>query len=160
MLREKILNILDRNARLNAGDIAGILGEDVATIEDEISKMEKEKVICGYNTVINWDKTGDEKADALIEVRVTPQKGFGFDQIASKLCQYPEVSSCLLISGSCDFLVLINGKTMKEIATFVTDKLSPIEGVIGTTTQFVLKKYKEDGFLVDSPKQDKRIAFI
>lgn len=160
MLREKILNILEKNARIKTDDLAGIVGEDIAKVSDEVSKMEKEKIICGYNTVINWDKTGEEKADAYIEVRVTPQRGFGFDQIAAKLYQYPEVNSVSLISGTCDFLVFINGKTMKEVAMFVTDKLSPIDGVITTTTQFVLKKYKQDGFLVEGSEKDKRSAIL
>lgn len=160
MIREKILNIMEKNARMSVDDLAGILGEDISSLENEITSMEKEKIICGYSTVINWDKTNEEKADAYIEVRVSPQKGFGFDQIAEKLSRYPEVSSVSLISGTCDFLVFISGKSMKEVALFVTDKLSPIDGVITTTTQFVLKKYKQDGFYMERTKRDKRTAIL
>lgn len=155
-MRDKILTVLERNARMKVDDIAGVLGEDVEKVQTEIEQMENEKVICGYHTMINWDKCGTEKADAFIEVKVTPQKGFGFDQMAEQIYQYPEVSSIFLISGNCDFVVFIQGKSMREVAMFVSDKLSPLDGVLSTTTQFILKKYKQDGFMFEGPERDKR----
>ena len=155
-MRDRILTVLEKNARIAIDDLAGVLGEDLDSVKEHVDKMENEKVICGYHTIINWDKVGTEKADAFIEVKVTPQKGFGFDQMAERIYQYPEVSSIFLISGSCDFIVFIEGKSMREIAMFVSDKLSPIDGVLSTTTQFILKKYKQDGFMVEGPERDKR----
>ena len=155
-MRENILNILEKNARIRIDDLAGILCEDREMVNQQVEAMEDEKIICGYHSIINWDKAGTEKADAFIEVRVSPQKGFGFDQVAERIYQYPEVSSVFLVSGGCDFIVFIRGKSMREIALFVTDKLSPIEGIISTTTQFILKKYKQDGFLIEGPERDKR----
>lgn len=155
-MRERILTVLEKNARIKIDDLAGVLGENADKVAEEVRSMEDEKVICGYHTIINWDKCGTEKADAFIEVKVTPQKGTGFDQMAERIYQYPEVSSIFLISGSCDFIVFIEGKSMREVAMFVSEKLSPIDGVLSTTTQFILKKYKQDGFMVEGPERDKR----
>ncbi|MCI5791898.1 MAG: Lrp/AsnC family transcriptional regulator [Lachnospiraceae bacterium] len=155
-MRERILTVLEKNARIKTDDLAGVLGEDLDKVKEEVNNMENEKVICGYHTIINWDKCGMEKSDAFIEVKVTPQKGTGFDQMAERIYQYPEVSSIFLISGSCDFIVFIEGKSMREVAMFVSEKLSPLDGVLSTTTQFILKKYKQDGFMVEGPERDKR----
>ncbi len=155
-MRNKILAILEKNARISMADLAGVLGEDIDKVSKEVEKMEKDKIICGYNTIINWDKGGMEKADAFIEVKVTPQKGAGFDQMAERIYQFPEVSSISLVSGNCDFIVFIEGKSMREIAMFVSEKLSPIDGVLSTTTQFILKKYKQDGFMIEGTERDKR----
>ena len=157
-MTDKILTILEKNARIKIDDLANILGEDAVRVGQEVEKMESDKVICGYHTLINWDKVGQEKADALIEVKVTPQRGVGFDQVAERIWQYPEVSSIYLVSGNCDFVVLLQGKSMREIAMFVSEKLSTIDGVLSTTTQFILKKYKQEGFVVDSPRKDERQA--
>ncbi|MBQ1422922.1 MAG: Lrp/AsnC family transcriptional regulator [Lachnospiraceae bacterium] len=157
-MTEKILTILEKNARIKTDDLANILGEDPVRVRQEVEKLESDKVICGYHTLINWDKIGQEKADALIEVKVTPQRGVGFDQVAERIWQYPEVSSIYLVSGNCDFVVLLQGKSMREIAMFVSEKLSTIDGVLSTTTQFILKKYKQEGFVVDSPRRDERQA--
>ncbi|MBQ9420827.1 MAG: Lrp/AsnC family transcriptional regulator [Lachnospiraceae bacterium] len=157
-MTDKILTILEKNARIKIDDLANILGEDAVRVRQEVEKMESDKVICGYHTLINWDKVGQEKADALIEVKVTPQRGVGFDQVAERIWQYPEVSSIYLVSGNCDFVVLLQGKSMREIAMFVSEKLSTIDGVLSTTTQFILKKYKQEGFVVDSPRKDERQA--
>ena len=157
-MTEKILTILEKNARIKTDDLANILGEDPVRVRQEVEKMEADKVICGYHTLINWDKVGQEKADALIEVKVAPQRGVGFDQVAERIWQYPEVSSIYLVSGNCDFIVFLQGKSMREIAMFVSEKLSTIDGVLSTTTQFILKKYKQEGFVVDSPRKDERQA--
>ena len=119
--------------------------------------MEKENIICGYNSIIDWSKTGDEKVIALIEVKVTPQRGLGFDKIAERLYQYNEVTSVYLMSGGFDFTVIIEDKTMKAVAQFVADKLSPLETVLSTSTHFVLKKYKDYGTVLGSTHKDERI---
>ncbi len=155
-MRNKILTVLEKNARIKIDDLANIIGEDPVRVRKEVEAMEAEKVICGYHTLINWDKFGEEKADALIEVKVTPQRGVGFDQIAERIYQYPEVTSIFLISGNCDFILSIQGKTMREVAMFVSEKLSTIDGILSTTTQFLLKKYKQDGFMVENARKDER----
>ncbi|MDO4438037.1 MAG: Lrp/AsnC family transcriptional regulator [Eubacteriales bacterium] len=156
-MREKIVSILEKNARISVKDLAAVIGEPEEAVAKEIEKLEDEKVICGYHTLINWNKTGEEKADAFIEVKVTPQRGVGFDQIAERIWQYLEVTSIYLISGSFDFAVFIQGKSMREVAMFVSEKLSTIDGVLSTSTQFILKNYKDHGIIVEEPKKDERI---
>ncbi len=156
-MREKILTIIEKNARLGVKDIAAILGEDEAKVAAEIEAMEEEHIICGYHTLINWDKTDDERVDALIEVKVTPQRGMGFDSIAERIYQYDEVDALYLMSGGYDFTVMIKGKTMKEVANFVSMKLSPMDSVLSTATHFVLKRYKDHGTSIEKPKQDERM---
>lgn len=156
-MREKILTIIEKNSRLTVKDIASILGEAEAKVAAEIEAMENEHIICGYHTLINWDKTQDERVDALIEVKVTPQRGLGFDSIAQRIYQYDEVDAVYLMSGSFDFTVLISGKTMKEVASFVSSKLSPMDSVLSTATHFVLKKYKDHGTVIEQPRVDERM---
>ena len=156
-MREKILSIIEKNSRLTVKDLAGILGEREDKVAAEIEAMENEHIICGYHTLINWDKTQDERVDALIEVKVTPQRGLGFDSIAQRIYQYDEVDAVYLMSGSFDFTVLISGKTMKEVASFVSSKLSPMESVLSTATHFVLKKYKDHGTVIEQPRVDERM---
>ncbi|MCR5008970.1 MAG: Lrp/AsnC family transcriptional regulator [Oribacterium sp.] len=156
-MREKILTIIEKNSRLTVKDIASILGESEAKVAAEIEAMENEHIICGYHTLINWDKTQDERVDALIEVKVTPQRGLGFDSIAQRIYQYDEVDAVYLMSGSFDFTVLISGKTMKEVASFVSSKLSPMDSVLSTATHFVLKKYKDHGTVIEQPRVDERM---
>ena len=124
---------------------------------EEIEKMENEGIICGYPTLINWDKTGEEKVTALIEVKVTPQRGLGFDSIAETIYKYDEVTSVCLMSGGFDFTVIIEGKTMKSVAQFVAAKLAPLESVLSTSTHFVLKKYKDYGTVLDEEYKDERM---
>ena len=157
-MKEKILAVLEKNSRINVHDLAILLGEQEIDVANAIMELEAENTICGYHTLINWDKVGQEKADAVIEVKVAPQRGVGFDQVAERIWQYPEVSSIYLVSGNCDFMVMIQGKSMREIAMFVSEKLSTIDGVLSTTTQFILKKYKQEGFVVDNPRKDEREA--
>ena len=157
-MRERLLSAIENHARISTEDLAAISCTTTEEVEKELSKLEAEKVICGYHTLINWDKVGEETADAFIEVKVTPQKGVGFDQMAAHISRYPQVESIFLISGSCDFIVFISGKSMREIAMFVSEELSTIDGVISTTTQFILKKYKQDGFDYQGYSKDERIA--
>ncbi len=155
-MREELLRLIERNARMKSRDIAAVLGTDEESVKAEIRQLEDEKIICGYHTFINWSKTGEEKADAFIEVKVTPQRGFGFDQIAERIWQYPEVSSMFLISGNFDFAVFISGRSMREVAMFVSEKLSTIDGVLSTSTQFILKNYKDHGMVMETPGRDER----
>ena len=124
-MREKILTYIEKNSRVSLKDLAILLGTDEVTVANEIAQMEKEHIICGYHTLIDWDKTTEEKVTALIEVKVTPQRGQGFDKIAERLYNYPEVDCVYLVSGGYDFMVMIEGKTMRSVAQFVSDKLSP-----------------------------------
>lgn len=156
-MREKILAIMEKNSRIDLADLAALLGESEAAVANEIADMEKENIICGYHTMINWDKTSDEKVIALIEVKVTPQRGMGFDTIAERMYQYSEVESVYLMSGAFDFTVIIEGRTMKEVAQFVSEKLGPMESVLSTATHFVLKKYKDHGTVMCDKPEDERM---
>ena len=154
--RLKILKMIENNPKLETKDMATMLGLDESFIINTIHDMEQEQIICGYNTVINWDKTDDERVIALIEVKVTPQRGQGFDKIAERIYNYEEVTSLYLMSGGFDMTVIIEGKTMKEVAQFVSRKLAPMEDVLSTSTHFVLKKYKENGTKIEQRKKDER----
>lgn len=156
-MREKILTFIEKNSRIDLKDLAIMLGVDEATVVDELQKMEEERIICGYHTLIDWDKAGIEKVTAMIEVRVTPQRGMGFDKIAERIYNYPEVNSVYLISGGFDLMVTLEGKTLREVSQFVTDKLSTLDQVLSTKTNFILKKYKDHGTVMTAPsKKDER----
>ena len=155
-LRKKILNYIEDNASVSASEISILIGEDESAVEKEIALMEKENIISGYNTMINWDKVGVEKVTALIEVRVTPQRGMGFDNVAKMIYEYPEVDSVYLISGGFDLMVTIEGMTLKEVASFVSDKLSPMDSVLSTKTNFILKRYKDHRIIMTEEKEDER----
>jgi len=156
-MREKILAIIEKNSRIDLKDLAALLGESEAAVANEIADMEKENIICGYHTMINWDNTGDEKVIALIEVKVTPQRGMGFDKIAERIYQYSEVNAVYLMSGAFDFTVIIEGKTMRQVAQFVSEKLSTMDSVLSTATHFVLKKYKDHGTIMYEKPGDERM---
>ena len=156
-MREKILTFIEKNSRVDLKDLAVMLGVDEIAVANEIADMEKEGLICGYHTLIDWDKTGEEKLTALIEVKVTPQRGLGFDKVAERIYNYAEVDSVYLISGGFDFMVMIEGKTMRDVAQFVSDKLSPLDSVLSTATHFVLKKYKDHGTVLCDEDQDERM---
>ncbi len=157
-MKNKILKLLETNSRLSADDIAVMLNENVEDIKRQIKEMEDKQIICGYNTLINWDSTNvHDIVTALIEVKVTPQRGEGFDKIAERIYQYDQVKSVYLMSGGFDFTVIIEGTTLKEVALFVGQKLAPIDGVISTSTHFVLKKYKDYGVVFNSSKKDERM---
>lgn len=156
-MRDKILAVLEKNSRIDLKELAILLGESEAAVANEIADMEKEKIICGYHTLINWDKTGEEKVTALIEVKVTPQRGQGFDKIAERIYNFSEVSAVYLMSGGFDFTVIIEEKTMKEVAQFVSDKLAPLDAILSTATHFVLKKYKDHGTVLGDTVHDERM---
>lgn len=156
-MREKILTFIEKNSRVDLKELAIMLGVDEAAVANELAAMEQEHVICGYHTLIDWEKTSIEKVNALIEVRVTPQRGRGFDSIAERIYNYPEVNAVYLISGGYDLLVTLEGKTLREVAQFVSDKLSPLESVLSTKTNFILKKYKDHGTVIAKPQEDERM---
>ncbi|MCI9516897.1 MAG: Lrp/AsnC family transcriptional regulator [Lachnospiraceae bacterium] len=156
-MRDQILTFIEKNSRINLKELAVMLGSDEVTVANEISEMEQEQVICGYHTMIDWDKTGAEKVTALIEVRVTPQRGQGFDSIAERIYNYPEVKSVYLISGGYDLMVILEGKTLREVSSFVSDKLSTLDTVLSTATHFILKKYKDHGTIFAKKNKDERM---
>ncbi len=156
-MRDQILTFIEKNSRVDLGELAVLLGSDEVTVANEISRMEQEQVICGYHTMIDWDKTGAEKVTALIEVRVTPQRGQGFDSIAERIYNYPEVKSVYLISGAYDLMVILEGKTLREVSGFVSDKLSTLDSVLSTATHFILKKYKDHGTIFAKKNKDERM---
>ena len=154
-MREELLKIIVKNSRIDLKELAVILGVEEIDVVNEMAAMEAEGIICGYHTLIDWEKTSIEKVSALIEVRVTPQRGQGFDSIAERIYKYPEVHAVYLISGGFDLMVMLEGKTLQEVAMFVSDKLSPLDSVLSTATHYVLKKYKEHGtiFVSQSPRE-------
>ena len=143
MIREQILAIIEKNSRISVKELAVILGAEEIDVANELKALEEEGIICGYHTMIDWEKTDIEKVTALIEVRITPQRGQGFDKLAERIYKYPEVNSVYLISGGYDLLVSLEGKSLKQVSSFVSDKLSPLDSVLSTKTNFILKKYKE-----------------
>ncbi len=155
-MREQLLSLIEKNSRIGISELAVLLGKEEIDVEKENKKLEEERVICGYHTLIDWEKTSIEKVSAIIEVRVTLQRGQGFDKIAQRIYNYPEVKSVYLISGGFDLMVTLEEKSLKEIAAFVSDKLSTLDNVLSTGTHFVLKRYKEHGTILDEEKEDSR----
>lgn len=154
---EEILNILDKEkGNVSRAKIAQMLGMEEKEVADKIEKMEKENVIVGYKTIVNWDKTDKDVVVALIELCITPQRGEGFDKVAERIYKYPQVKSLYLMSGAYDLAVTIEGKSMKEVALFVAQKLAPMDSIISTATHFVLKKYKEEGIVFEDDEKDTR----
>jgi DNA-binding Lrp family transcriptional regulator len=156
-LQLKVLELLKEDARRDAELIATMLGETVEAVKEAIATMEDNHVIVKYATVVNWSKVDDEKVTALIEVQITPERGRGFEGIAERIYLYPEVKSVYLMSGAYDLLVEVEGKNLKEVASFVSNKLSPIDAVLSTKTFFILKKYKQDGIIFDEHEGDHRL---
>lgn len=151
-----ILKLLENDARLTPEQIAVMLDSDVDSVKREIEAFEEDGTILGYKAIVDWEKTDRESVSALIEVKLTPNRESGFDRVAEKVYNYPEVQSVQLMAGGYDLSVLIEGKTMKEVALFVSQKLATIEGVIATATHFVLHKYKDKGILYDNVEVDER----
>ncbi len=156
-MRERILAIIEKNSRIDISELAVIMGEPEIEVANELKKLEEEGIICGYHTMIDWEKTNLEKVTALIEVRVTPQRGQGFDNIAERIYKYPEVNSVYLISGGYDLLITLEGRSLKEVSQFVSDKLSTLESVLSTATHFILKKYKDHGTILAKKSEDERM---
>ena len=156
-MRERILQIIEKNSKVGIDEIAIRIGENEIDVANEIKAMEEEGVICGYHTLIDWEKTNIEKVSALIEVTVTPQRGQGFDSIAERIYNYPEVNAVYLISGGYDLLVMLDGKSLKQVASFVSDKLSTLDSVLSTATHFVLKRYKDHGTIIEQNDDREKI---
>lgn len=155
-MKNKILSLIEKDATLTAKQIAVMLGISEEEAAKHIKQEEENKTILGYRGIVNWENTDRELVSAMIELRVTPQFGEGFDKVAEKIQQYAEVSSVYLMSGGFDIAVMVEGKTMKEVALFVAEKLAPMEEVLSTATHFVLKKYKIDGIVVNDTSKDTR----
>ena len=155
-MREELLTLIEKNSKIGLKELSVLLGVDEAIVLQELEALEKEGVICGYHTLIDWEKTSIEKVTALIEVRVTPQRGQGFDSIAERIYNYPEVRAAYLISGGYDLLIILEEKSLREIANFVSDKLSTLDSVLSTATHFVLKKYKYHGTIISKKHDDER----
>ena len=159
MLKD-ILKVLENDSRTTPDKLATMTGESIDEVKKQIEQAENDRVILKYKTIINWDKIEDEQVAALIDVKVAPQRDVGFDSIAERISRFPQTSSVFLISGSYDLFVLVTGKTNREIADFVSQKLSRIEGVQETVTQFVLKRYKEDGEIIEEKEEVRRQRVI
>ena len=155
----KLLQAIENDARISIADLADILNHSEMEVQAELEHLQAERVICGYHTVINWDKTSKEKVIALIEVNAIPERECGYDKVAEAIVGFPEVSSLYLMSGSFEFTVIIKGRTMREVADFVAQKLAPIDGVRGTITHFVMKQYKVEGIVIGSDQdEDERLV--
>ena len=155
-MRDELLSIIEKNSKIGLNELAVLLGQEEDAVLSELENLEREGIICGYHTLIDWDKTSIEKVTALIEVRVTPQRGQGFDKIAERIYNYPEVRAVYLISGGYDLLVIIEEKSLREISNFVSDKLSTLDSVLSTATHFILKKYKDHGTILAKKREDER----
>ena len=156
----EVLELLEKDSRMTIPEIAVRLSKSEEEIIRIISGYEQDGVIVGYTAMVNWEKTQKEKVTALIEVKITPQRHEGFDRAAERIYKFPEVKSCYLMSGGFDLTVIIEGKTLKEVAMFVAQKLSPLESVLSTSTHFVLKKYKEEGQIFYKNEIDGREAIV
>lgn len=155
---KEILEILESNAKIAEKDIAVMLSMDVDEVKNKIRELENNKTILKYITLVNWEKVGEEKVSAIIEVRMTPQRDVGYDSVAERISRFPEVRSVRLVSGTYDLAVNIEGKSMREVSHFVATKLATIDGVVSTTTHFVLKTFKQDGVIIEEEEEDRRLV--
>ncbi len=153
---DTILEFLEKDARLTPAQIAVMTERDEGDIKKAIADFEKDGTILGYQALIDWDKTEREYVNAVIELKITPQRDCGFDKVAEKIYSYPEVESLYLMSGSYDLHLVLEGRTMREVAQFVAAKLAPLESILSTSTHFVLKKYKDKGVIYGTGEQDER----
>lgn len=156
-LKLKLLDLLKEDARRDANLLATLVGATAEEVAEAITELEEDHVIVKYATVVNSGKLDDEKVTALIEVQITPERGRGFDSIAERIYLFPQVTSVYLMSGAYDLLVEVEGRNLKEVASFVSDKLSTLESVLSTKTHFILKKYKQDGVIFEDPEEDRRL---
>lgn len=157
-LKMQVLEILNEDCRTPLERIATMTGKPLENVAHAIEEMENDRIILHYAPIINWDKADRERVEGMIEVKVTPQRDLGFDAIAGRIYRFDEVKSVYLMSGNYDLLVLVEARTLKELASFVSEKLSTLEAVTGTATSFVLKRYKQDGVIFDGEKRDMRMA--
>ncbi|MEG1578111.1 MAG: Lrp/AsnC family transcriptional regulator [Oscillospiraceae bacterium] len=153
---DKLLQLLEDDCTLTRQQLAAAADMTVEAVDTAIKGYEKDKVVLGYKAIVDWDRTQREAVTALIEVKVTPQRGEGFDRVAERIYQYDEVESVYLMSGAFDLTVIISGRTLKEVASFVGQRLAPLEDVTGTATHFILKKYKEKHLIFEKQEQQER----
>ncbi|MCG7409855.1 Lrp/AsnC family transcriptional regulator [Paenibacillus sp. ACRRX] len=153
-----ILKLLKEDARRTPDLLATMLGVEESAVQTAINEMEADHVIVKYATVVNWSKVDEDKVTALIEVQITPERERGFEGIAERIYLFPQVKSVYLMSGAYDLLVEVEGKNLREVANFVSDKLSPIKSVLSTKTHFILKKYKQDGIIFEEREDDQRLV--
>ena len=151
---DELLKLLENNARYEVKDLAALLNEKEADVENKISEYERNSVIAGYHTIINWEKADVEISKAVIFVNCVPERDAGYDKLATRIARYPEVESLSLISGKAEFMLVVNARNMRELSSFVAHKLAPTEGVNGTETMFVLKEYKKNGILFGDERED------
>lgn len=156
MDKYKLLKLLESNAKYTLEELAERLGTDTQTVAAQIDDFEKEKVVLGYQAMVDWEKTKRENVTAMIELKIQPTRGHGFDALAERLVNYPEIRSLYLMSGGYDILIVIEGKSLKEVAMFVAKKVAPMEGIKSTGTHFVLTKYKDKGVVFCDRKGDTR----
>ena len=156
-MEKKILSILERDARTTPAKIAVMIDKSEEDVKNVIADLEKCGIIRRYKTVIDWDKAGKDRVFAFIDVSVTPSRGVGYDEIAQRIYEYPEVHSVYLVSGDYDLRVVCEGKTMQQVAFFVAERLAPLDGVLSTRTNFLLKKYKDDGDIFGEKSEDYRL---
>lgn len=155
----QLLSLLEKDAKMSITDLAAMLQEEESNVLNTLNDLEKEKIICGYHTIVNWDKTNKERVSAIIFADATPEREYGYDRIAKKIYMYPEVESMHLMSGKSDLLIMIHGQTMKEIAEFTATKLACIEGITATSTLFVLQTYKSnDSIFSESEEKIERLV--
>ena len=155
-MNNDMLSALEKDARLSARELGRMFSEDEKEVKRQIEECEKDGTILGYRTVINWDRTGRDAVTALIELKITPVRDRGFDAVAERICNYPEVKSVFLMSGGFDLCLMIEGRSMRDVAYFVAEKLATIDGVSSTATHFVLQKYKDNDISFDVEETDKR----
>lgn len=155
---KELLELLEKDHTLTVEQLSVMLNKPASEIAEQIDQLEKQNIIVKYQTIINWEKAGVDSVTAIIAVKITPQREVGFDAIAERIYRFPEVRSVYLMSGAYDLLVMLEGNTLKEVALFVSTKLSTIEGVVGTTTHFMLKKYKEAGVIISDREKDHRLV--
>ncbi len=157
-IKNILLEILEKNSRVSLEDMAAMLGKSNDEIAAALDELQRDQIICGYTTLINWDKTDREFVTAMIEVKVTPQRDSGFEKIAERIYGFDDVKAVYLMAGAYDLLVMMDGKNIKEISHFISDKLSPLDNVLSTSTHFVLKKYKEHGIIMEKKhEKDERM---
>jgi DNA-binding Lrp family transcriptional regulator len=155
---DPLLKLLHENASLKPSQLAGMLNLPEGDVAARIHDYEKDHIILGYRAVLNEEKLGRDVVRAVIEVKITPERGGGFDRLAERIAKYAEVHSCHLMSGGYDLLVVIEGRSLRDVATFVSEKLATIQGVISTATHFMLKAYKEQGILIQLEQNEERLA--
>ncbi len=155
-MKNEILKLLERDSRYSVEELATMLGTTTDVVADTIKELEEEKVILGYKTLINWERTDRENITAIITIKITPQRGRGYDQVAERIYKYPQVKGVTLMSGSFDLLVTVEGKSLKDVAMFVSEKLAPMENVVSTNTHFTLKTYKKENVIFMGEEVDDR----